>query len=256
MNILSLTTMEFYKIKRSKILLLLTVPLIILWLPNVINAHMSAEPVMEGISPANNFLIQSFMGYVWFILPASIIVCTVMLQQMERTNRGILKMLALPLHPSALSLSKFSVLLSLTALQCALMTGCYLLCSRIASVYTGADLTSPLRTALPLAVSVFFVRSSYDGSVLDAGRNPQDSRLFYGPGACHHVPSVLFINTKVWFLYPTCYPFYVITQKYGQLAGDTAQKIDLLPWIPAAASIFILCLLLSCLLFGHGEKKH
>ena len=89
MNILSLTTMEFYKIKRSKILLLLTVPLIILWLPNVINAHMSAEPVMEGISPANNFLIQSFMGYVWFILPASIIVCTVMLQQMERTNRGI-----------------------------------------------------------------------------------------------------------------------------------------------------------------------
>ena len=47
MNILSLTTMEFYKIKRSKILLLLTVPLIILWLPNVINAHMSAEPVME-----------------------------------------------------------------------------------------------------------------------------------------------------------------------------------------------------------------
>ena len=85
MNILSLTTMEFYKIKRSKILLLLTVPLIILWLPNVINAHMSAEPVMEGISPANNFLIQSFMGYVWFILPASIIVCTVMLQQMETT---------------------------------------------------------------------------------------------------------------------------------------------------------------------------
>lgn len=81
MNILSLTTMEFYKIKRSKILLLLTVPLIILWLPNVINAHMSAEPVMEGISPANNFLIQSFMGYVWFILPASIIVCTVMMQQ-------------------------------------------------------------------------------------------------------------------------------------------------------------------------------
>lgn len=256
MNILSLTTMEFYKIKRSKILLLLTVPLIILWLPNVINAHMNAEPVMEGISPANNFLIQSFMGYVWFILPASIIVCTVMLQQMERTNRGILKMLALPLHPSALSLSKFSVLLSLTALQCALMTGCYLLCSRIASVYTGADLTSPLRTALPLAVSVFLSAlpmTALYWTLAVILKTPVFSMVL---GLATMVPSVLFINTKVWFLYPTCYPFYVITQKYGQLAGDTAQKIDLLPWIPAAASIFILCLLLSCLFFGHGEKKH
>ena len=41
-----------------------------------------------------------------------------------------------------------------------------------------------------------FVRSSYDGSVLDAGRNPQDSRLFYGPGACYHGSQRPFINTQ------------------------------------------------------------
>lgn len=34
------------------------------------------------------------------------------------------------------------------------------------------------------------------------------------------VPSVLMINTKVWFIYPMDYPFYVITAKYGELAAN------------------------------------
>ena len=72
MKYLTLTLTEFRKLRHSRILLLLLLPLVILWLPNVVNAEMSLTPVMEGITPEHNFLIQSFMGFAWFIFPASI----------------------------------------------------------------------------------------------------------------------------------------------------------------------------------------
>ena len=50
----------------------------------------------EGISPENNFFIQGFMAMSWFMFPASMVVGTVLLNQTERMNKGILKMLALP----------------------------------------------------------------------------------------------------------------------------------------------------------------
>lgn len=255
MNILSFTAIEFYKIRHSKILLLLTVPLIILWIPNIINARMSLETSMEGISGADNFLIQSFLGYTWFILPASIIVCTVMLQQIERTNKGILKMLSLPLHPSILSFAKFNILSFLTAVQCVLMAMLYFLCSRIASVYTGFDLAGSLGLALSFSACVFvsaIPMLAFYWMLAVFFKTPAFSIVL---GLATIVPSVLIMNTKIWFLYPTCYPFYFMTQKYGQLAGDTTQKLNFFPWLPVAAAIFILCLFLSFLCFGRSERK-
>ena len=60
-----------------------------------------------GISPENSFFIQGFMGMVWFIYPAVMVICTVLLIQNERTNNGILKMLALPVSTASLCLAKF-----------------------------------------------------------------------------------------------------------------------------------------------------
>lgn len=255
MNILSFTAIEFFKIRRSKILLLLITPLILLWIPNIINADTSLSSPIEGITGADNFLIQSFLGYTWFILPATIIVCTVMLQQIERTNKGMLKMLALPLRPSSLSLAKFNILTTLTAVQCALMAILYFICSRIASAYTGVDLTASFGTALSFAAYTFLSALpmlAFYWMLAVFFRTPVFSIVL---GLATIVPSVLIMNTKMWFLYPTCYPFYVITQKYGQLAGDTTQNLNFLPWLPAAAAIFILCLFLSFLCFGRSERK-
>ncbi|WP_339282287.1 hypothetical protein [Oceanobacillus sp. FSL K6-3682] len=64
------------------------------------------------------------------------------------------------------------------------------------------------------------------------------------------VPSVLMINTKLWFIYPMCYPFYVITAKYISTA-----QVSLFPWIPAAVGITIVCLAISCIFFGKAEKR-
>ena len=82
MSFLSLIGIEFEKIRRSKILLILTVATIILWLPSIFNANLNFGMQAEGISPENNFLIQGFMGMAWFMFPASMVVSTVLLNKM------------------------------------------------------------------------------------------------------------------------------------------------------------------------------
>ena len=107
MHFFSILGVEIKKIRRSKILLLLFLPLVILWIPNVLNADMNFQTVIEGISPEHNFFIQSFMGMAWFMMPASFVVCTVLLVQTERANRGILKMLSMPISTVKLCVTKW-----------------------------------------------------------------------------------------------------------------------------------------------------
>lgn len=107
MSFLSLVGVEFKKIKRSKILLILFVATVILWIPSILNAHMNFDMQAEGISPENNFFIQGFMGMSWFMFPASMVVGTVLLSQTERANKGILKMLALPISTAKLCFLAF-----------------------------------------------------------------------------------------------------------------------------------------------------
>lgn len=97
MSFLSLLGVEFKKIRRSKIMLILSVAVIALWLPSIFNANMNFQMQAEGISPEYNFWVQGFLAMLWFIFPASMVVSTVLLNQTERINKGILKMLALPI---------------------------------------------------------------------------------------------------------------------------------------------------------------
>lgn len=77
------------KIRRSKILLILLIPVIMMWIPSIINADMNFDLRGIPITPENNFFIQGFMGMVWFMIPASLVICTVLLNQTERSNKGI-----------------------------------------------------------------------------------------------------------------------------------------------------------------------
>lgn len=133
MSFLSLVGVEFKKLKRSKILLILLAATAILWIPAILNAHMNFDMQAEGISPENNFFIQGFMGMAWFMFPASMIVGTVLLSQTERANKGILKMLALPIRASRLCMAKFVVMLALAALQIGMTVGMYYIGAAIAS---------------------------------------------------------------------------------------------------------------------------
>ena len=109
MNLIRLIKIEIGKLKRSKIGLILLIPVLLVWISGIMNADMNFEMQAEGISPENNFFIQSFLGYVWFMLPSSLVVITVLMTQTERGNNGILKMLSLPVSGAAPPLRKVRV---------------------------------------------------------------------------------------------------------------------------------------------------
>ncbi len=256
MSFLSLIGIEFKKIRRSKILLILTVATIILWLPSIFNANLNFGMQAEGISPENNFLIQGFMGMAWFMFPASMVVSTVLLNMMERSNKGILKMLSLPVATSGLCLAKFVVLLALAAFQILMTVGIYFVSAGIASQIEDYNfILQPLfvfreaglifGSAIPMLAFFWLLSVCIQTPIFSIGI-----------GLASIVPSVLIINTKAWFAYPMSYPFFVITSEYGKLATklDTAQ-VELIPWIPVAIVITILCLSVSCLRFGQAERR-
>ena len=256
MNFLSLVGMEFKKIKRSKILFILLASTVILWMPSILNAHINFEMQAEGISPENNFFIQGFMGMAWFMFPASMVVGTVLISQTERTNKGILKMLALPISTAKLCLAKFAVLLGLAATQIFMMTGMYyisaVVCSKtqaysfiLPPLFVGKEIFLLFLAAIPMIAFFWMLSVCIQTPVFSIG-----------VGLASIVPSVLVINTKIWFAYPMSYPFFVITSEYGKLAANlnTAQ-VELIPWIPVAVVITILCLAVSCIRFGQAERR-
>lgn len=256
MSFLSLLSIEFKKIRRSKILLILSAAVIALWLPSIFNAKMNFQMQAEGISPKYNFLIQGFLAMSWFIFPASMVVSTVLLNQTERSNKGILKMLALPVSTSKLCLAKFTVLLTLAAVQVIMSVGMYYLSAAIAAGTQSYELIlAPLfvikEAGLLLLSSIPMLAFFWLLSVCI-----QAPIFSVGIGLVSIVPSVLMINTKLWFAYPMAYPFFVITAEYGKLADnlDTAQ-IDFVPWLPVAACITVICLLIACSFFGKAERR-
>lgn len=255
MNFFSLICIEAKKLRRSKILWILTAAAFLLWLPSVLNAHLNFEMQAEGISPEHNFLIQGFLGMSWFLFPAGMVVSTVLLNLTEETNHGILKMLALPIRPALLCLAKFVILAVLAAIQLLISVGMYFAGGAIASYTQDYALLLPPLFVLREAGLIYLAAIpmlSFFWLLSVCIRTPIFS---IGIGLASIVPSVLIINTKAWFAYPMSYPLFVITAEYGKLAAnlDTAQ-VELVPWIPAAAGITALCLFISCLRFGRNRS--
>ncbi len=256
MSFVSLLGVEWKKIRRSKIMLIFSVAVIALWLPSIFNADMNFQMQTEGILPEYNFLIQGFLAMSWFIYPASMVVCTVLLNQTERSNKGILKMLSLPISTPKLCMTKFVVLLILAAVQVLMSVGVYYVGAAIVTktqgynfillpslVFKEAGLL--LLSSLPMLAFFWLLSVCIQTPIFSVGI-----------GLASIVPSVLLINTKVWFAYPFGYPFFVITAEYGKLATNlnTAQ-VDLFPWLPVAAFITVACLLIACSCFGKTERR-
>ena len=119
MSFVSCVGIELQKIRRSKILWLLWIPAVLLWLPALLNLNGNFAAQAEGMALADNYRIQGFLAMTWFMYPACMVVCTVLLSQLERSNRGMVKMLTLPVNPAKWSAAKFVVLLLLAAAQVA-----------------------------------------------------------------------------------------------------------------------------------------
>lgn len=165
-------------------------------------------------------------------------------------------MLSLPVNTVKLCLAKFVVLLTLAAFQILMTVGMYYVSAGIASqtqhynfilqpLFVFKEAGMIFAAAIPM-ISFFWLLSVCI----------QTSIFSIGIGLASIVPSVLMINTKIWFAYPMAYPFFVITAEYGKLAANfTTSQVELIPWLPAAASITIFCLFASCLCFGRAERR-
>ncbi|MDD3340068.1 MAG: ABC transporter permease [Lachnospiraceae bacterium] len=256
MSFSSLLSVEFKKIKRSKILLILLAATIFLWLPAIFNANINFTMQDIGISPENNFLIQGFLGMSWFMFPASMVVGTVLLTQTERSNKGILKMLSLPISTKKLCIAKFTVLLSLAATQILMAVGMYFVSAAITTQTQGYNfMLSPMfvlkEAALIFAFSIPMLAVFWMLSVCI-----QTPIFAVGAGLASIVPSVLMINTKLWFAYPMCYPFYVITAEYGKLATKmSTNDINLSMLLPVAIAVTVIALAIACFRFGQAERR-
>lgn len=256
MNFLSLVGIELKKIKRSKIVLILWIATCILWLPSIVNAGMNFEMQAEGISPEHNFFIQGFLGMSWFMFPASMVVSTVLLNMTERNNKGILKMLSLPINTFRLCLAKFAVLFIVAILQIGMTVAVYYVAAAIASQTQDYNfILQPLfvlKEAGMILISAIPMLAFFWGVSVCI----QTPIFSIGIGLATIVPSVLIINTKIWFTYPVSYPFFVITAEYGKLARKlTTMQVELVPWIPVAVIMTIVCLLIACLGFGKTERR-
>ncbi len=256
MSFAALVGVEFRKIRRSKIFLILLIPVIMMWIPGIINAGMNFDLRGVPITPEKNFFIQGFMGMAWFMIPASLVICTVLLNQTERSDRGILKMLSLSVSTPKLCLAKFTVLLLLAAVQMLLSLAAYYIC---AAAVTGTQgypfILEPsyvceivcgiYAAAIPMAAVYWAISTVISSTIFSVGI-----------GLASIVPSVLLINTKIWFAYPMSYPFYLLMVAYGRAAeGIYETQIAWLPWLPAAAGITILALVISCVRFGASERR-
>ena len=256
MSFLSLVCVEFKKIRRSKIFLILVLATIILWVPSILNADLNFGMQAEGISPENNFFIQGFMAMAWFLFPATMVVITVLQTQTERSNHGILKMLALPVNTAKLCMAKFVVLVSFSAIQFLMSIGMYYISIAIAGHTQNYDFfLAPFfvfkevgmmwMSSIPMLALFWLLAVCIQTPIFSIGI-----------GLASIVPSVLMINTKVWFAYPMAYPFFVITAEYGKLATNLSMtRVDLIPWIPVAVLITAICLMISCIRFGQAERR-
>ena len=255
MKFCSMIRIEKKKIKRSMIWVLLLLPVILMWIPSVIHADANFDTQGILITPENNFFIQGFMGMAWFMIPATLIICTVLLNQTERRSRGILKMLSLPIPPARLAMAKFVMLLFLSGVQMLMTVAAYYISAGIASIIQDYNfLLNPFfviknvftiyLAAIPMA-AVFWMISVCISSPIAS----------IGLGLASLVPSVLIINTKIWFAYPMSYPFYLLMVQYGRAAeGMYETQIQWMPWIPVAAAVTVLALGLSCVGFGWKNK--
>ena len=256
LSLLSLFGVEMIKIRRSRISWILLIPAVMMWLPSAMNANVNFLVNPYDISPEHNYFIQGYMGMAWFMIPATLIICTVLLNQTEIHSRGLVKSLTLPVSAAKLCLAKFLVTIVLAAVQLTLSIAMYYGSAVLASRLYDHDFLLPLPyvcrcagliylAALPVA-AIFWMLSIVI-------RTPIFS---VGLGLASIVPSVLMLNTKVWYCYPPDYPFYILMTEYGRIAPEVfGTKVQLIPMLPIGICVTILCLAIACGRYGAAERN-
>ena len=254
MNCFALLKIEFTKVKRSKIVPLIFIAPLLVVISGVANLSRYFSP--EYTNAWSAMFIQSALVYAYYLLPFSMIVVCVMIAGRETQHNGILKMLALPVSRSALSLAKFGILVFYLFMEIVVFLIVFLFTGIVATHTAGITDTLPVfylvrwcvglfLTMLPCIAAMWAITVLFEKALLSVGLN-----LFLV------IPGVLIANTPLWIAYPYCYSGYLVSCSLHDFTPEgTGTAFSVFPFLPCAIVFFILALLLAVKRFGKKEMR-
>lgn len=254
MNFIELFSIEFMKVKRSKIVPLIFIAPLLVVASGVANLSNYFTPEYTNAWPA--MFIQSALVYAYYLLPLSMIVVCVMIAGRETQNNGILKMLALPVDRVALSLAKFCVLMFYLLMEMAVFLAVFVIAGLVATMTMGITETLPILyllkwcaglflTMLPSMAVMWAITVLFEKPLLSVGLN-----------LLLVIPGVLIANTPLWIAYPYCYSGYLVSCSLHEFTTASADAaFALTPFLPCAVGAFVLALTLALTQFGKKEMR-
>ena len=220
----SLMAIEFKKVKRVKIVPLLFIAPFLVVVSGVANLQSYFTPEYTNAWAA--MFIQSALVYAYYLLPFSMIVICVMIAGRERTNNGMLKMLALPVGRHALSGAKFCVLVCYLFMEMVVFLAAFVIAGGIATARAGITETLPVgKTAFAVGLNLFLV-----------------------------IPGVLVANTPLWVIYPYCYSGYLVSCfMHDFTVSGEDMSFALFPFAVCALGIFAAAMGAAVACFGRDR---
>ena len=254
MSFLELLRIEFTKVKRSKMILLIFVAPLLVVSSGVANLSRYFTPEYTNAWPA--MFIQSALVYSYYLLPLSMIVVCVMIAGRETGNNGILKMLALPVSRYALSMAKFCVLVFYLFMEMAVFFAVFVIAGTVATKTMGVTETLPVLYLMKWCAGLFLTMLPCLGAMWAVTVLFEKPLLSVGLNLLLVIPGVLVSNTPVWIAWPYCYSGYLVScSLHDFTAGDNIRTFSLFPFLPAAILVLALVLTIAVIQFGKKEMR-
>lgn len=255
MSFLELIKIEFSKVKRSKIVPLIFIAPLLVVSSGVANLSRYFTPEYTNAWPA--MFIQSSLLYTYYLLPFSMIVVCVMIAGRETKNNGILKMLALPISRSALSLAKFVVLVFYLLMEMVVFFAVFIIAGLIVTKISGITETISFFYLFKWCLGIFLTMLpslAFMWALTVLFENPLFS---VGLNVLLVIPALLVGATPIWFLYPYCYSGHLVTtalHAFTTVHGSSL-SFPLFPFLPSAITIFGFFLWVAAKKFGSKETR-
>lgn len=219
MKFTDLMKMELMKIRRSKIILLLMLPGILVIITGMasISDYISQQPDHAW----EMMFVQSSLMYSYYLMPLSLVViCTMMLQR-EYVGRGILKTLTLPINPQKVSLAKMALILILLFTELFLYFLMFIAAGIITGLAAGISVSTPIwylgswciklfLAAIPMAALFWLISVALVKPILTLAVN-----------LVLILPGILISNIPIIrLLYPFNYPGVLVTEELRRLSSS------------------------------------
>ncbi|NMM64013.1 ABC transporter permease subunit [Clostridium sp. P21] len=253
MSFLNIIGIELQKIKRSKIVLIISLPSLIVIISGLANIGMYITD-----NPSNAWsamFVQSTLMFAYYMMPFSIIILCVLISQTEYQNKGIIKMLSLPIDTKKLSFAKYCVIVILIAVQILLYFVFFTVGGIITSSLVGINIIIPIGYLLSWCVKLFLAALPMSAVLWATATCFKKIITSLSIGMALVLPSIFVSNTRFWFIYPFNYPGILISDEMFKLAGSTRAPMQLIPFIPVAIFICIIAVTISTIQFGKIETN-